>query len=154
MKQYVACLLLCKDQVMLIRKSRPEWMKGRLNGIGGHIEPSDETPLDAMKREFSEETQLTNPKWEQFAILSGEDDNNEPFVVHWFTCEVQRAIDYRAVGASDEPVNWWPMSAIRHSICNTPIMPNLLWLIELARAYNQGGDRAKCHRIQEVYTTI
>ena len=42
------------DLVLLIRKNRPEWQKGKLNGIGGHIKVG-ETPLEAMRREFEEE---------------------------------------------------------------------------------------------------
>ena len=28
-----------RRSVILIRKNRPEWQAGRLNGVGGHIEP-------------------------------------------------------------------------------------------------------------------
>ncbi|MCX5828739.1 MAG: NUDIX hydrolase [Deltaproteobacteria bacterium] len=44
-----------KEHVLLIKKNRPEWQKGRYNGIGGHIEEG-ERPIDAMIREFAEET--------------------------------------------------------------------------------------------------
>lgn len=62
-------------QVVLIRKKRPEWQAGLLNGVGGHIETVcrrhdhinsshnsgcaenfPETPVAAMVREFREET--------------------------------------------------------------------------------------------------
>ena len=43
-----------QNRVLLIKKLRPEWMKNRWNGIGGHIEPG-ETPLEAMIRESKEE---------------------------------------------------------------------------------------------------
>ena len=42
--------------VVLVRKNRPEWQKGRLNGVGGHIEESDPDAKYAMDREFGEET--------------------------------------------------------------------------------------------------
>jgi 8-oxo-dGTP diphosphatase len=42
-------------RVALVRKARPAWQAGKLNGIGGHIEPG-ESPVDAMDREFMEET--------------------------------------------------------------------------------------------------
>ena len=41
------------DRVMLIKKTRPAWQAGRLNGIGGHIE-QDELSCEAMRREFSQ----------------------------------------------------------------------------------------------------
>jgi len=49
-------------QVLLIKKSRPDWQKYYLNGIGGLIN-SDETPHEAMRREFREETGLDIPNW-------------------------------------------------------------------------------------------
>ena len=52
------------DKIALIRKNRPAWQKGLLNGIGGKIE-ADELTLDAMTREFEEETScsIDNYKW-------------------------------------------------------------------------------------------
>ena len=41
--------------VVLIRKNRPEWQAGKLNGVGGKIERG-ELPEQAMAREFEEET--------------------------------------------------------------------------------------------------
>ena len=40
MTRYVAGFLVSDDRyyVALIRKKRPAWQEGRLNGIGGHIE--------------------------------------------------------------------------------------------------------------------
>jgi 8-oxo-dGTP pyrophosphatase MutT (NUDIX family) len=43
------------DAFVLMRKNRPKWMAGQLNGVGGKINP-DETPAQAMAREFEEET--------------------------------------------------------------------------------------------------
>lgn len=44
------------SSVILIRKEKG-WQKGMLNGIGGLIE-NDETPWNAMVREFKEETDI------------------------------------------------------------------------------------------------
>ena len=41
--------------VALVNKNKPEWQAGLWNGIGGKIEEG-ETPEEAMRREFSEET--------------------------------------------------------------------------------------------------
>lgn len=41
--------------VVLIRKKRPKWAKGYLNGVGGKCEP-EEGVREAMSREFKEET--------------------------------------------------------------------------------------------------
>jgi len=44
-----------RTKVALIKKNRPEWQAGKLNGIGGKIE-ENEACVDAMSREFLEET--------------------------------------------------------------------------------------------------
>lgn len=41
--------------VALINKNRPDWQKGKWNGIGGHLE-HNELAHEAMAREFQEET--------------------------------------------------------------------------------------------------
>lgn len=41
--------------VTLIQKVKPEWQAGKLNGVGGLVEEG-ENPLEAMQREFKEET--------------------------------------------------------------------------------------------------
>jgi len=56
-------------KVALIRKSRPDWQKGILNGIGGHIEKG-ENPLEAQIREFKEETGLLIPKEKWLRVTS------------------------------------------------------------------------------------
>lgn len=53
------------NRVLLIEKKRPDWQKGRLNGIGGHVE-YNESSIDAMTREFREETGVstTQSDWQ------------------------------------------------------------------------------------------
>lgn len=53
------------NRVALIRKRRPSWQAGKLNGIGGHREPREEG-LAAMEREFFKETGVRIPAsmWE------------------------------------------------------------------------------------------
>lgn len=67
MKHYVVGFLFNKsmDNVLLIRKNRPEWQKDFWNGVGGKIDPSDKSPVDAMVREFGEETglRISWPHW-------------------------------------------------------------------------------------------
>ena len=59
MKLYCCGFMFSKDfsHVLLIEKARPKWQEGKVNGIGGHLE-SGESPVDAMVREFEEETGL------------------------------------------------------------------------------------------------
>jgi len=62
------------DAVVLIEKKKPDWQKGLLNGVGGKIEVM-ESPIDAMVREFKEETGAdTLPgMWQPFAKMEGDD---------------------------------------------------------------------------------
>lgn len=55
--QYVLGIMFSEDEerVLAIWKNRPDWQAGKLNGIGGKIEDG-ETPIEAMRREFREET--------------------------------------------------------------------------------------------------
>lgn len=71
--RYVVGFVFSQDRtkVLLIRKNRPEWQAGRLNGIGGKIE-SNETALAAMAREFAEECGgilIRDDAWRMFASL-------------------------------------------------------------------------------------
>jgi len=61
-----------KDRVVLIRKNRPDYLAGKLNGVGGKIEPTDRMPVDAMVREFDEETGVLLEKemWKCFGTIS------------------------------------------------------------------------------------
>lgn len=87
---YVCGFMMSYDlmQFLLIRKTHPEWQKGKLNGIGGKIEKKHhvisnpdnpdpdagywlmETPFEAMVREFHEETGITiaRERWHCFHI--------------------------------------------------------------------------------------
>ncbi len=49
-----------RKRVVLIEKSQPAWQAGRLNGVGGKVEPG-ESVADAMTREFKEEAGVRLP---------------------------------------------------------------------------------------------
>lgn len=60
------------QQVLLLRKNRPKWAAGKVNGLGGKLEPG-ELPEQAMSREFLEECGLRVPpeKWVYLGMLRG-----------------------------------------------------------------------------------
>jgi 8-oxo-dGTP diphosphatase len=60
-------------QVVLIKKKRPEWQNGKLNGVGGRVEPG-ENPYAAMAREFKEETCVYFDGWKFFCTLAAGSD--------------------------------------------------------------------------------
>ena len=65
---------IAKPNVGLIRKVRPDWQAGFLNGIGGHIE-AGETTHECQVREFQEETGLLVPEWQDVATMGNNDWN-------------------------------------------------------------------------------
>ena len=54
MREYVLILCHYADQILVVVKDKPDWMAGRVNLIGGKIEPN-ETATDAVIRECMEE---------------------------------------------------------------------------------------------------
>lgn len=71
MKLYTVGFAFTEDakHVVLIRKSKPVWQAGLLNGIGGHVEHGESSHA-AQVREFAEETGLIIPTWEKFLVLT------------------------------------------------------------------------------------
>ena len=75
-KNYVLGFAFSADRskLVLIRKNRPDWQAGKLNGVGGKIEPFDANGQAAMCREFREETGVeTQPgDWYGYAELTAD----------------------------------------------------------------------------------
>src|ERR1700691_1852233 len=120
--EYVVGFLFDPDRrdVLLIQKTLPAWQVGRLNGIGGHIDPH-EKPLDAMAREFAEEAGVSGLSWEPVSILSG-----DQFCVHFFAAF--DASIYKAWTVTDEKVLVERVAGL----CRRPLLPNLALMIALA----------------------
>lgn len=119
---YVAGLMFSEDHqhVALIAKQKPEWQRGKLNAIGGKMEEDDVTSLDAMTREFKEETGATVLDWRHFCTLrfrGGE--------IYFFTAigdlGALKTMEAEEVGI--HRVDSVPLS---------PTIPNLRWLVPLA----------------------
>jgi len=94
MARYVVGFLFCNGWVLLIRKIRPDWQRGKLNGPGGKVEPG-ETFAEAMVREWREEVgvgedvhaaQHRTP-WVQFAKLMGVEKSGQVYEVGFFCAE-------------------------------------------------------------------
>lgn len=72
MKNYVLGFLFdqSKSSVALLKKDHPSWQKGKLNGPGGAVN-DDEIPIDAMEREFLEETgtRIEYSRWHYYAEM-------------------------------------------------------------------------------------
>lgn len=115
-------------RVLLIRKARPIWHAGRLNGIGGK-RAAGERPEDAMLREFVEETGISGLCWHRLIVLNGIDDTGTPWTVHFFyaSCADDAIFDRGKNADQDEPLE-------HCDPFNLPpeVIFNLRWLIPLA----------------------
>jgi 8-oxo-dGTP diphosphatase len=140
--EYVAGFAVYEGRVALVRKLKPAWQAGKLNAIGGKIE-AGESPIQAMVREFAEETGVIscNGDWQNFVVLHG------PWgVVHFFVsytidvsmCRTMEAETIEVVATVDDgPYLPYGDTYIR----------NLKWLVPLAHAFK---DTQEAYIIHEV----
>ncbi len=119
-------------QVLLIRKARPDWQRGLLNGVGGKAEPGDRKPRDTMRRECREETGLDikQEDWTFFADLLCPELKTR---VCFFFARIENILDAKTMN-EDEPVLRWVIDGTWDKIC----VPNLRWLIPLAVNWDPG----------------
>lgn len=152
---YVAGFLFESDlqRVLLRLKSRPAWQRGKLNGIGGKIEPG-ETPWLAMQREGREEasvdvSHLAPPGWQLFRTerFRGESpDGSDGATVHFFVAALRGGLTLESFvgvrGSGDKEPE--PNVPIYYS--TVPIMAregrmlyNLEYLIPMAKVWLESG---------------
>lgn len=113
-----------RDRVLLIQKNRPEWQRGKLNGVGGHIEIG-ETPIQAMNRECKEESGLEVDPWRQFLIIESTD--NIVYCFRAFTKEMPLALSLPQL--TDEYVDVYKIAQLNRGGLVT--VNHLRWLIPL-----------------------
>jgi len=82
MKNYVVGFMFNQlmSNVVLIRKQKPAWQLGALNGVGGKVK-GGECELNAMIREFEEEAGVHYEDWRKFAVIT----DNVNFSVSFYT---------------------------------------------------------------------
>jgi 8-oxo-dGTP diphosphatase len=115
-----------RDTVLLVRKNQPAWQKDMLNGVGGKME-ANETPEEAMVREFQEETgiHVAGHFWrEHLHLISGEHH------IWFFSTE----LDDNTLGLLHEKLNDVGEKlftvAVQH-INQYITIPNLQWIVPL-----------------------
>lgn len=111
--------------VVLIRKNKPAWQRGLLNGVGGKVE-FGETPIAAIVREFQEETGVLTKQadWREFALLRG-----KGFVVACYITISNRLAQCES--RTSEPIVLFDLD--KDFRCrDAKMVNNLLWLIPLA----------------------
>jgi len=122
MERYVLGFIFdeARDHVLLSHKNRPSWQRGRLNGIGGKVEPN-ETPLGVMRRQCEEETNLSGLDWQHIATMVHGSSSITVFAT--FTQAV-----FHAIRKMDEVLQIFP----HRNLPERRILPNLPVLIALA----------------------
>src|ERR1700722_412743 len=111
------------NQVLLIEKNKPDWQKGKLNGVGGKVEETDTSDVFAMMREVEEETGITTTEqqWTHACTMDGH--GKSPWLVQVFKCETVLAF---AKNMTDEKVGIYKSFDLPVNV-----IPNLRWLIPL-----------------------
>ena len=121
MLNYVLAFIFSADlsKVLLIRKSRPDWQKGRYNGLGGKIEVG-ENIMDAGRREITEESGLKVRDLIQVGNMNLEGE--------WLVEILAGIADAKAeLSSGDEgKVQWVPVADLPKEV-----LPNLHWLVPL-----------------------
>lgn len=117
-----------KTRVALIRKAKPAWQRGKLNGIGGSIEPG-ESATAAMTREFKEESgcDTTESVWTYFSEMAGGNDDGNSFRVYFFFAVGDISCLRNMTPEKIECVDLCELHVLRRDV-----IENLPWLVALA----------------------
>lgn len=117
-----------RDRLLFIRKLKPDWQIGLLNGVGGKIEEG-ETPLQAMSREWHEESHGTpSPEWQALASFEFVGGSK----VHFFKAQSNELEYFRLHGRKNDAGERFEALAMEHALRRDDLIPNLKWLIPLA----------------------
>lgn len=151
MKQYVLgfCFDERRENVVLIKKLRPAFQAGKLNGIGGKVE-GEETITTAMIREFYEETGVATDyiSWDyfsQFDCLGSEDGTGERSQIFCFKLfDTDTLMKVRTV--EEEIVAVYNIKNLATGYHDDPLMENVLMLIYIAINKNNYSNVAEFTR--------
>lgn len=143
-QDYVVGFLFDKScELVLLQHKKGGWQDGKFNGPGGKIEVN-ETPLDAMVREYREETQIENLSWTQYATLH----DCRGYRVHFFFARTEAERLIKASGLN-VPELLFPVRVDGLRRCVGNILPNVEWLVNLAISIAMGRERVQHFDILE-----
>ena len=115
------------DRVLLIKKNGKavSTHKDKFHGIGGKVEPK-EKPIQAMRREFKEETGLSISKWNCFGELHARGD-----VIYLFSARNEKIVNFKQ--KTDEEVDMFNVfSFFKNLLVSYVIVPNTYWMVNMA----------------------
>lgn len=117
--------------VWMVRKNRPDFQAGKLNGIGGKVELRED-PISAMVREFREETgaETRAEEWLPFARIGHLPD----WAVYFYACQSDR---YDLETKTDETIVSIDTATIS---TRADVLENMRWLIPLAMDRLKSGN--------------
>lgn len=123
-----------QERVLLIHKCKPAWQAGKINGLGGALEPG-ETPPAGVRREVWEEggLDIAEGEWLPVATMQADD-----WTVHVFAT-VYAGDPAAAQSRTGEAVAWYPVNALPGAIIS-----NLAWLIPLGLDRLRHGTPRRC----------
>lgn len=114
-----------RGRVVLLEKRTPAWQAGKLNAVGGKVEPG-EHPREAMVREFFEETCLLIENWQELLTLEGTFGR-----VHFFRTRVDHDTLEKVYSGTEEPVDIYDVDVVLAD-AHLPVIDNVRWLLPLA----------------------
>jgi 8-oxo-dGTP diphosphatase len=127
-------------KVVLIRKTKPDYQRGLLNGVGGKIGDTiaGESAEDAIVREFEEETGVVGLSWRKFMHL----DTPLSDLTFFYAIGNVHAVQTM----TEEQVGVFDIDDVMNR-CDT--MPNIRWCIQMARAF-EFGEHAEWFENKEI----
>lgn len=134
--KYVLGFIVCREtqEILLIRKLKPEWQKDKLNGIGGKVEDK-ETPEYAMYREAKEETglEISKERWINFAVMNCErgskDGVSDTWSVEVFIAIVDRKLFYQYDSPEAEKIQRMHLYELNTVNSLYGFLGNITWLV-------------------------
>ncbi len=136
MKAYTLGFIFNHDltKVLLMHKQRPGWQVGKLNGIGGRIEPNEKN-IDCIVREVIEETGVSTKKenWTYFGEIKSDD-----WRVDLYTLKYSGNVNDFST-TTDEKIEWFKINNLPYNI-----IANLSWILPLAIYGLKNNGLKKC----------
>jgi 8-oxo-dGTP diphosphatase len=135
------CFSPSLEEVVLIRKAKPDWQKGKLNGVGGSFEEGEDM-FQCMEREFKEETTIEQKGWQHFAT-GWYDCHQGSCAVHYLVSRFEARHHFIPRMPIEQP-DWYSINLVHTHL----IIPNLLWLIPMAEMKLTRPDWKEAGRVE------
>lgn len=139
MKYYCLGFLFIEDydgtaNVLLIKKNadcKLDYLRNKLNGLGGSVE-ENETPLEAMEREFKEETGINDcVVWKEKGKIFGDGYEVTIFKGHLIVSHFDSSVSF-PIKSNEGEIDFYNVDIIH----NLEVVDNIPILLPLISSYN------------------